>query len=266
MRRFILGGAAYHHAGMLPTLKEVVEQLFAAGLVKILFATETFALGVNMPAAAVAFDDVSKFDGVDFRHLRVRDYQPMAGRAGRRGMDVQGPVFALTSGTPDDARACAKMVTGTPEPIESRFHLSYATILNLLSRLGERLPEVAERSFAAYQQEVGPGGMPAGELLRRRLEILREFRYCAGTELTPKGRFASRLFGYEIQVSELLWQRRLEDLEVPELAALFTSLVYKPRKGAWHELMHPEDLASFRRRFEPPIEIVRRAEDRNIPT
>ncbi len=262
LRRLVQAGVAYHHAGMLPTMKEIVEQLFGAGLLKILFATETFALGVNMPAASVIFDDIHKFDGIDFDVLKVRDYQQMAGRAGRRGMDDRGTVFAQTSGTPEDARACAHLVNGKSEPIESRFQLSYATILNLLGRLGDRLLDVAERSFAAYQAEHGPGGMPPRELLSRRLEILKKFRYCDGNRLTDKGRFAARVFGYEVQVAELVWAKRLADLDEKLLAALFVAMVYEPRKGTWHRPVQADDLEALRERFQAPVEAIRLAEDR----
>ncbi len=87
-------GTAYHHAGMLPAAKEIVERLFTAGLIKLLFCTETFAIGINMPARSVIFDELEKFDGVDFNYLMTREYNQMAGRAGRRGMDEVGYVYS----------------------------------------------------------------------------------------------------------------------------------------------------------------------------
>ena len=89
-RRLIRNGVAYHHAGMLPTLKEVVERLFASGLIQLLFTTETFAVGINMPACTVIFDSLEKYDGVSFRYLKAQEYHQMAGRAGRRGIDDIG--------------------------------------------------------------------------------------------------------------------------------------------------------------------------------
>ena len=84
MRELVTHGVAFHHAGILPTLKEVIERLFTSGLVKMLFCTETFALGINMPAATVILDSVEKYHGTHFGYLRARGYQQMAGRAGRR--------------------------------------------------------------------------------------------------------------------------------------------------------------------------------------
>ena len=80
-------GIAYHHAGLLPTLKEVIERLFTSGLIKLIFTTETFALGINMPARAVVFDSLSKFYARHYHYLKTRDFYQMAGRSGRRGID-----------------------------------------------------------------------------------------------------------------------------------------------------------------------------------
>ncbi|MFT5154822.1 MAG: superfamily II RNA helicase, partial [Planctomycetota bacterium] len=91
-------GVAYHHAGMLPIHKEIVERLFTAGLIRLLFTTETFALGINMPARSVVFNALRKYDGVSFDWLRVRDYMQMAGRAGRQGIDDKGYVYSMLDG------------------------------------------------------------------------------------------------------------------------------------------------------------------------
>ena len=90
LRNLVGRGIAYHHAGMLPIHKEIVERLFTSGLLKLLFTTETFAMGVNMPAKTVVFNSLRKFNGVDFDWLRTRDYMQMAGRAGRQGIDTEG--------------------------------------------------------------------------------------------------------------------------------------------------------------------------------
>ena len=93
LRGMLARGVGFHHAGMLPLQKEMVERLFATGLLKVLYTTETFALGINMPARAVVFDSLTKFDGIDFDYMRTRDYMQMAGRAGRLGMDEEGLDF-----------------------------------------------------------------------------------------------------------------------------------------------------------------------------
>src|SRR5262249_14299420 len=93
LRLLVSKGIAFHHAGLLPALKEIVEQLFGEHHVRVLFATETFALGVNFPARSVAFEGMKKWNGVARVVLKTREFQQMAGRAGRRGIDERGDVF-----------------------------------------------------------------------------------------------------------------------------------------------------------------------------
>ncbi|KNC72414.1 hypothetical protein SARC_15028, partial [Sphaeroforma arctica JP610] len=95
MKSLLTRGIGVHHAGLLPIIKEMVEMLFARGLVKVLFATETFAMGVNMPARCVVFDQVRKFDTGGHRNLLPGEYIQMAGRAGRRGLDPTGTVILM---------------------------------------------------------------------------------------------------------------------------------------------------------------------------
>ncbi|PNF35853.1 hypothetical protein B7P43_G09406 [Cryptotermes secundus] len=95
LQDLLMRGIGVHHSGILPILKEIVEMLFQEGLVKLLFATETFAMGVNMPARTVLFDSIKKFDGCDVRTLLPAEYIQMAGRAGRRGLDKTGTVIIM---------------------------------------------------------------------------------------------------------------------------------------------------------------------------
>lgn len=127
-------GIGVHHSGLLPILKEVVELLFQTQLVKCLFATETFAMGLNMPAKTVIFTAVRKWDGTETRALTSGEYVQMSGRAGRRGMDDFGVVVMMV----DDkmtTEACRQMVSGVPSSLMSSFKLSYYTLLNLLRRV-----------------------------------------------------------------------------------------------------------------------------------
>src|SRR5262249_25955992 len=143
------------HAGMLPIHKEVVERLFTSGLLKLLFTTETFALGINMPARAVVFDLLRKFDGVQMDYMRARDYLQMAGRAGRQGIDTSGLVIAILEDEDLYDAPLARYHSGKVEPITSRFNLSYSTILNLYDHMGPQLLAAYDRSFAAFQAEKG---------------------------------------------------------------------------------------------------------------
>jgi len=151
MRGLVARGVAFHHAGMLPTVKDIVEQVFSSGLLKLLFTTETFAVGVNMPACAVVLDSLEKYDGTRRRPLKAREYQQMAGRAGRRGLDRKG--FAYVQLDPDeiDLELAKKIVTGGSERVDSRFNLCYSSVLNLYSRHGEEIYQVCEQSFGRFQ-------------------------------------------------------------------------------------------------------------------
>jgi antiviral helicase SKI2 len=103
-------GIGVHHSGILPIIKEIVELLFGQGLVRLLFATETFAMGVNMPARTVAFDSITKHDGLRNRELYPGEYVQMAGRAGRRGKDTTGTVIIVCKGDIPEEGELFKMI------------------------------------------------------------------------------------------------------------------------------------------------------------
>ncbi|KHN73004.1 Helicase SKI2W [Toxocara canis] len=148
MAELLKRGFAIHHSGILPILKEVVELLFQKGYVKILFATETFAMGVNMPARTVVFDSMQKHDGKEIRTLSPSEYIQMAGRAGRRGLDSTGTVIVLCKG-PDapEPTELARMMMGKPMKLESRFRVTYSMLLNLLRVEHLRIEDMLQRSF-----------------------------------------------------------------------------------------------------------------------
>nr|XP_042122429.1 helicase SKI2W [Peromyscus maniculatus bairdii] len=114
MSELLRRGLGVHHSGILPILKEIVEMLFSRGLVKVLFATETFAMGVNMPARTVVFDSMRKHDGSAFRDLLPGEYVQMAGRAGRRGLDPTGTVILLCKGRVPEMADLHRMMMGKP--------------------------------------------------------------------------------------------------------------------------------------------------------
>uniref|UniRef100_UPI00358F66F8 superkiller complex protein 2 isoform X2 n=1 Tax=Myxine glutinosa TaxID=7769 RepID=UPI00358F66F8 len=143
-------GIGVHHSGILPILKECVEMLFAHGLVKLLFATETFAMGVNMPARTVVFDSTRKHDGIAFRDLLPGEYVQMAGRAGRRGLDCTGTVIILCKSAVPEMSDLHKMMLGKPTKLESRFRLTYSMILNLLRVESLRVEDMMRRSFSEF--------------------------------------------------------------------------------------------------------------------
>lgn len=147
-------GIAVHHSGLLPVLKELVELLFQEGLVKALFATETFAMGLNMPAKTVVFTNVKKFDGDTHRHMGSGEYIQMSGRAGRRGKDDRGICIVMVD-EQMEMNVLKDMVLGKPAPLVSTFRLSYYSILNLMSRAEGQInaEHVIRNSFHQFQYE-----------------------------------------------------------------------------------------------------------------
>ncbi|KAI4382083.1 hypothetical protein MLD38_008089 [Melastoma candidum] len=149
-------GIAVHHSGLLPVLKELVELLFQEGLVKALFATETFAMGLNMPAKTVVFTSVKKWDGDSHRYIGSGEYIQMSGRAGRRGKDERGICIIMVD-EQMEMNTLKDMILGKPAPLISTFRLSYYSILNLMSRAeGQFTAEhVIRNSFHQFQYEKG---------------------------------------------------------------------------------------------------------------
>ena len=146
-------GIGIHHSGLLPILKEVIEIMFQEGLLKVLFATETFSIGLNMPAKTVIFTSVQKFDGKSRRWLSGGEYIQMSGRAGRRGLDDRGIVILMIDEQMEPTVAKG-MLKGVSDTLDSAFHLTYSMILNL-SRVDGVKPEVMlSSSFHQYQNRV----------------------------------------------------------------------------------------------------------------
>ncbi|MFF7730261.1 DEAD/DEAH box helicase [Streptomyces sp. NPDC008001] len=146
-------GIAAHHAGMLPTFKEVVEELFVKGLVKAVFATETLALGINMPARSVVLEKLVKWNGETHADITPGEYTQLTGRAGRRGIDVEGHAVVLWQRGMDPA-ALAGLAGTRTYPLRSSFKPSYNMAVNLVSQFGRhRSRELLETSFAQFQAD-----------------------------------------------------------------------------------------------------------------
>ncbi|KAK9078766.1 hypothetical protein SSX86_002824 [Deinandra increscens subsp. villosa] len=146
-------GIGVHHAGLLPIVKEVVEMLFCRGVIKVLFSTETFAMGVNAPARTVVFDSVRKFDGKEFRQLLAGEYTQMAGRAGRRGLDKIGSVLVMCRDDIPDESDLKNLITGSATRLESQFRLTYIMIMHLLRVEELKVEDMLKRSFAEFHAQ-----------------------------------------------------------------------------------------------------------------
>ncbi|MGQ4532853.1 DEAD/DEAH box helicase [Dermabacteraceae bacterium P13138] len=152
-RSSAIHGLACHHAGMLPLLKEIVEELFSEGLIKVVFATETLALGINMPARSVVLDKLSKYNGIGHVDLTPGEYTQLTGRAGRRGIDTEGHAVVVAGG--DIApTAVAQLASRRTFPLRSAFRPTYNMSVNLLGRLTpSESREILESSFAQFQAD-----------------------------------------------------------------------------------------------------------------
>ncbi len=237
IRPLVEQGIAYHHAGMLPTLKEVIERLFTSRLIKLIFTTETFALGINMPARTVVFDELEKFYGTGFKPLTTRDFFQMAGRAGRRGMDPEGFVYCRIHPNDIPFPEVERILYGRPEPVRSQLNATYATLLNLYKMLGHRLLEIYPRSFHFFQssKRKREEGL---DLLKNKLALLQEMGYITdqgATEtqgvLTVKGEFAASIFGFELLLTEMYTDGALEQLDEAKLNVLLAGMIFEPRKN-----------------------------------
>ena len=146
-------GYASHHAGLLPAFKEVVEELFLRKLIKIVFATETLALGINMPARTVVLERLDKFNGESRVNITAGEYTQLTGRAGRRGIDIEGHSVVLW-GAQLDPNIVASLASKRTYPLNSSFRPTYNMAVNLISAFGkERAAKVLERSFAQFQAD-----------------------------------------------------------------------------------------------------------------
>jgi len=146
-------GIAAHHAGLLPLFKETVEELFSRGLVKVVFATETLALGINMPARSVVLDKLTKWDGSAHVDITPGEYTQLTGRAGRRGIDVEGHAVVVDHGALDPV-ALAGLASRRTYPLRSSFRPTYNMAVNLVAQVGrDRAREVLETSFAQFQAD-----------------------------------------------------------------------------------------------------------------
>ncbi|MCX5700681.1 MAG: DEAD/DEAH box helicase [Candidatus Omnitrophica bacterium] len=259
--QLIQNGIAYHHAGMLPTLKEVIERLFTSRLLKVIFTTETFALGINMPSRSVIFDELRKFYGRYVRNLKTRDFYQMAGRAGRRGIDDEGFVYCrinLNRITLDEVR---RVIYGKPEEVKSQLNTSYATILNLYEKYQDDLFKIYPLSLHYFQSRKNEQ-KEALRLIDAKLKLLKECGYIANNSLTQKGIFAKSIYGYELILSELYDQQIMEQLDEFGLGVVAVAAVFEPRKNQRLPSSLSKNTRSIKRTCEEIYEDIKHKEER----
>ncbi|MBR9701076.1 DEAD/DEAH box helicase [Candidatus Woesearchaeota archaeon] len=221
-------GVGFHHAGILPVLKELVERFFAEGLLSLLYATETFAVGINLPAKTVCFDSLEKYDGIQFRHLKSKEYFQCGGRAGRRGMDKVGYVYTYMDPEFADMEQISRITASDSEPLESQYRLSYNTILNMIATHSPKERElILKKSLFAYQ--TAGSNAEILEEYHKRVAKLQELEYLDGDKLTGKGRFARKIYQYELILTELFTTTITNDLTDLQICLILGSLEFEPR-------------------------------------
>ncbi len=237
-------GIGVHHAGLLPVVKEIVEELLSRRLLRIMYVTETFAVGVNMPVRCVCFDSLRKFDGQRWRLLTQQEYFQMAGRAGRRGLDRQGTVITLVDGSDLKRSLPPNWEDSDLEPITSKVALTFNTVVNLLARFNSSdIDRLFSKTLAAYQYHGGastgsekskPEPNPVETLkldLAQKVKLLADLGFIADDQLTAKGETCRGIFVQEVLTTELLFQGVFEGLKPEAICSLLASLVYDSKPG-----------------------------------
>ncbi len=174
-------GFAAHHAGMLPLFREIVEELFSAGMIRAVFATETLALGINMPARSVVLEKLVKFNGESHAPITAAEYTQLTGRAGRRGIDIEGHAVVLHRRGVDPVDV-AGLASARTYPLRSSFRPSYNMAVNLVAQFGrDRAHELLQASFAQFQADRSVVGLSTQ--VRRHQEALEGYAEAMACDL-----------------------------------------------------------------------------------
>lgn len=234
LKEIISQGIAFHHAGLLPVIKEIVEELFEQGKINVLYTTETFAVGINMPAKTVCFNSLRKFDGYNFRYLNSKEYFQIAGRAGRRGIDKIGYAISMIHRPMFNYYEIKRITENDTEPIKSQFRLSINSVLNLINlHTPQEIEHILRLSFFSYQKfGENYAKIPTTLLLARYYSIVRKlnkFGYLDKGSLTEKGIFSSKTFADEISMGEIFATDLVNELNEYQILLVLAALVYEPR-------------------------------------
>jgi superfamily II RNA helicase len=236
LRECLSRGVGFHHAGLLPDKKTIVEKLFGLGLLKVLFATETFAVGINMPAKTVCFDSLRKYTDTGFRYLNSKEFFQISGRAGRRGIDKEGLSVSVINRSFDDLKRIAAFTKKDDLPINSQFRMSPNTVLNMVHLHGrDEIDQILRMNFYTFQQLEGK--RDEGKVLNsiksryeRLVKSLTSMGYIRDGKLTQLGMFTTHIFSEEIEISQIF--SGSVDFELDEYLILITlaALTYEERK------------------------------------
>ena len=232
-RHSLESGIAPHHAGLVPTFRELVESLFLQSLVKVVFATETLALGINMPARSVIIESLSKFTGAGHEDLSPGTFTQLTGRAGRRGIDEVG--FAAVVYSPFHRFSEAASLAGArSRPLRSAFRPTYNMVANLVRSYDrDNAFRLVRSSFAQFLSEE-----PLTRQLESVISLLEERSYIRGWTLTPDGeRLVAIYHDCDLLIAEAMRSGLFDGLDVEELAALVSVFTYEARRDAGEQIM-----------------------------
>ena len=228
-------GLAMHHAGMVPAFREIVEVCFERNLLAVVFATETLALGVNMPARSVALEKFSKFSDAGRKFLTSGEYSQMTGRAGRRGLDDEGHAivcFANEVALSDVGR----VALAPPSDLHSSFRPTYNFTANLINHFEfETALEVVQRSFAQFETDHRPSGSkrPLGDQMVARHHVLEELGYATGWQLNQQGQLLRSIYHEcDLLIAESITAGVLEGLEASQLAGVLSCFVFESKRAS----------------------------------
>jgi ATP-dependent RNA helicase HelY len=232
-------GIAAHHAGLLPMFKTAIEEAFSLGLVKVVFATETLALGINMPARTVVLDKLVKYNGASHADITPGEYTQLTGRAGRRGIDIEGhAVVTWQAGL--DPRALAGLASRRTYPLRSAFTPTYNMAVNLIASVGvDRAKKILQDSLAQFHSDYAQAANTKKARSHRLVDkfesiclVLESFGYVNSQPLqvTDTGMMLSRLYGvHDLLIAESIQAGIFDSLDVESLAATLSTLVYESR-------------------------------------
>ncbi len=262
LKKCLRHGIGFHHAGLLPDGKTIVEELFAKGLVKILFATETFAVGINMPAKSVCLDGLRKYTGEGFRYLTSKEFFQMSGRAGRRGLDKQGLAISVIHRPAVNIRKVDDLTSKDTLPIMSQFRLTYNTVLNMINLHNEGEIEIILRNNFYTYQETKSNERTIADVKRRYnniVKFLTEHEYVQDGALTQLGMFTTHIYSNEIEISQLFHDPFLE-LDPYRILLLLGALVFEPRFGLEFYHTYPSKETKTMRKFLQRHEVLKGSE------
>ena len=239
LRECLVKGVAFHHAGLLPDSKSIVERLFGEGLVKVLFATETFAVGINMPAKTVVFDSLRKYTDTGFRYLNSKEFFQISGRAGRRGIDKEGLSVSLINRSFDEMKKIEEFTKKDDLPITSQFRMSPNTVLNMINmHTTAEIDQILQMNFYTFQKLEGK--TDKGEVLntiRHRYEnlvkTLTKMHYIdAEGKLTFIGLFTTQIFSEELEISQLFAGEVDFGFDEYAILVVLAALTYEEKREA----------------------------------